>query len=505
MKQKLLMLILLSTCFLFPQKALAAEQQDVARHYDITKDGGTFVADANGNYHYVIGDATIKNAFLFDGTYTYYLQNDGTPMKDRLTYHPDGEHVIYFDSDGHEVFDHTAHITKSISGEKVDDDYYFGTYGFMFQDQIAFEYGIPRYYNACGVLQKNGEFYFADGNLGVADEEGFLQSDGFGYDAFGQKVFYHWNGKIARGLFTDGEYYYQMDEKDGHLLGTFPVENVVSDSIPADSAKIGPQTYDMRLVGENAFTGQISNWYSSQGVASYMTEKYGDQYWQLDIYKDAAGNVVDSETKLPGKYATIRGITIGSTREQVYAAYGRPEKFGYTENGTVIGYNDENITNHNSDWYMVSCCISPYAVDWLEQAVGYEYSGIRFTYDENDVVVKISYMKVPMNNTLGEYWYWIINDPDHPFDHVSYRDVQPETPAPAGHMVTLDASQSVYAIPGSTYQWYAAGGFAGTFDKLEGETTSQYQFVAVGGPLVYKCSITHLDGKHYDVMFPVNR
>ena len=29
---------------------------------------------------------------------------DGSPMKDRLAYHPDGEHVIYFDQNGHEVF-----------------------------------------------------------------------------------------------------------------------------------------------------------------------------------------------------------------------------------------------------------------------------------------------------------------------------------------------------------------------------------------------------------------
>ena len=50
MKKKLLMLALLFGCFLFPQKAFAAEN-DTARHYDLAQDGGTFVADAAGNYH----------------------------------------------------------------------------------------------------------------------------------------------------------------------------------------------------------------------------------------------------------------------------------------------------------------------------------------------------------------------------------------------------------------------------------------------------------------------
>ena len=30
----------------------------------------------------------------------YYFKSDGTPMKNRLTYHPDGEHIIYLDANG---------------------------------------------------------------------------------------------------------------------------------------------------------------------------------------------------------------------------------------------------------------------------------------------------------------------------------------------------------------------------------------------------------------------
>ena len=55
----------------------------------------------------------------------------------------------------------------------------------------------------------------------------------------------------------------------------------------------------------------------ARAKVSSEAARYGDQYWRLDIYKDAAGNVVDSETGKPGRYATLRGITIGSTREQV--------------------------------------------------------------------------------------------------------------------------------------------------------------------------------------------
>lgn len=44
---------------------------------------GTLSNDGHlySNGHMVIND------FVFDGTYTYYAQADGTPMKDRLTYH----------------------------------------------------------------------------------------------------------------------------------------------------------------------------------------------------------------------------------------------------------------------------------------------------------------------------------------------------------------------------------------------------------------------------------
>ena len=73
--------------------------------------------------------------------------------------------------------------------------------------------------------------------------------------------------------------------------------------------------------------------------------------------------------------------------------------------------------------------------------------------------------------------------------------MQPDIVAPKGQKVTLDASRSVYAENGSTYQWYVAGG-VGSYDKIEGAASPQYQ-VTVAEWTDYKCVITHPDGTHH--------
>jgi alpha-tubulin suppressor-like RCC1 family protein len=186
---------------------------------------GTIVKDkwvtgTDGQIRYVNKQGImVTNEFAFDGSYTYYLQADGSPMKDRLTYHPDGEHIIYFDSDGHEVFQNFQYCPS------VGYTCYFDSQGYIYKDQITFVGDKVYYLDENGRMKQNEWFSFANGrDVGYAEADGTLRSNGFGYDPWGRVVFYHWNGMVARGLISDGAYYYSMDTTDGHYLGQFPVQ-----------------------------------------------------------------------------------------------------------------------------------------------------------------------------------------------------------------------------------------------------------------------------------------
>lgn len=170
---------------------------------------------------YDMNHKLVINDFVFDGTYTYYAQADGTPMKDRLTYHPDGEHIIYFDSRGHEVFSEFQYC------ESVGYTCYFDSQGYIYKDQLTFVEGMPYYLNANGKMENSGWFQFANGlDYGYADENGRLINNRFSNDGYGRVVYYHWNGMVARGLISDGLWYYNMDASDGHYLGRFKAEGV---------------------------------------------------------------------------------------------------------------------------------------------------------------------------------------------------------------------------------------------------------------------------------------
>ena len=178
----------------------------------------TFYQGDDGNLRCYENGKLVTNEFKFDGTYTYYMQADGTPMKDRLTYHPDGEHIIYLDTEGHEVFTNFQYCPS------VDYICYFDSQGYLYKDQITFVGDKTYYLNANGALEQNGWFQFANGlDYGWANGDGTLITTGFSADPYGRTVFYHWNGMVARGLITDGVYYYNMDTTDGHYLGQFPV------------------------------------------------------------------------------------------------------------------------------------------------------------------------------------------------------------------------------------------------------------------------------------------
>ncbi len=182
-----------------------------ADYYNSTIHGGTW----NGT-NYVLGGLKMTNIFFSEGKYTYYLQADGTPMKNRLTYHPDGVHLIYFDDKGHELFDQFQYCAD------VGYTCYFDTFGYLYKDVITFSNGKAYYLDGTGRMKQNEYFKFDNGvDLGYAQADGSLINTGFGYDPSGNTVFYHWNGMMARGLITDGTWYYDMDVTDGHLIGQF--------------------------------------------------------------------------------------------------------------------------------------------------------------------------------------------------------------------------------------------------------------------------------------------
>ena len=192
----------------------------------------TFVEKDGKKYYYNKEGKLLKNTFL-QGTespdgYTYYIQNDGSVMQDRLTYHPNGKEVIYFDKDGHEVFDAFVNVKKDVQGNPVDYIGYFGTLGYAYINQTTYGNGEGAYskdalfyINDYGVLENKGWFQNAAGNIGYAAANGTLTTNQWGLDQFGRKVYFQANGFLAKGLITDGAKYYQLDENDGHLVGEF--------------------------------------------------------------------------------------------------------------------------------------------------------------------------------------------------------------------------------------------------------------------------------------------
>lgn len=206
-----------------------AEGGRTVPYYSLSKDGGNW----DGS-HYTKADGTLAtDVFFFDGTYTYYLQADGSPMKDKLTYHPDGEHIIYLDTEGHEVFTSFQYCPS------VEYTCYFDSQGYLYKDQITFVGDKVYYLNANGKMEQNGWFGFANGrDYGFANQDGTLITTGWGYDPYGRTVFYHWNGMVARGLISDASYYYNMDETDGHYIGQWAYNSIVVDGYAFDVDKM---------------------------------------------------------------------------------------------------------------------------------------------------------------------------------------------------------------------------------------------------------------------------
>ena len=179
-----------------------------------TYEGYDFYKNAAGDVRCYDSDGNpVINEFKCDGTYTYYFQLDGTAMKDRLSYHPDGEHVIYFDAEGHEVFSDFANVKKTISGEDVNDFCFFNVFGYMYVDVITYDKeGKNLYYaNPYGVMEMGKWFQFSDtvkwaddtpaegiaGGYGYANEDGTLMTNTQTYDWEGRSCYLQGNGVAA--------------------------------------------------------------------------------------------------------------------------------------------------------------------------------------------------------------------------------------------------------------------------------------------------------------------
>ena len=270
---------------------VAADEVTVAdeggdTYYNINENGGTW-----DGTHYTLNGQVIINAFFCDGTYTYYLQADGTPMKNRLTYHPDGEHVIFFDADGHEVFSNFANVKQSIAGDPVDDLCFFDVYGYMYVNKLTYDQsGQNLYYiNEYGVMERgNRWFQFpwdiedVDGKwitvkkaYGFVTENGSLLTNAMTYDWNGQQIYLQGNGMIAKGLTNIGGTWYMFDVNDGHFVQSY-------------SSK--PETYTYTYYTDDYTTTETYNRdgnllsrdvYNKDGVCTYHAEATYDAAGKL--------------------------------------------------------------------------------------------------------------------------------------------------------------------------------------------------------------------------------
>ncbi len=290
-----------------------------AKHYDIRENGGKW----NG-YYYVLDGQLVTDAFFCDGEYTYFLQADGSPMKDRLTYHPDGEHIIYFDGQGHEVFSNFYNVKKSISGDEVDDLCFFDVYGYMYVNFLTFDQeGKKLYYaNPYGVMDKGTWFQFAAdaGEVAAAYGAGegtwaYAYKDGrVDPNSIGKKDSYTPVEKVTKSSTTyraDGTVKYQSVMNDKGKI-------VTSNALRADGTVYSSSNYE----------------YDENGDSTKTTTTYFDGYSDVNTYGDKSYTST-SYTQMGGTLSSY----VSKTNED-----GSHEYISYRHDGSVDhkSYTDKN-------------------------------------------------------------------------------------------------------------------------------------------------------------------
>ena len=205
---KLIISAIYIVLFIFQNYTPTNAESPESMHYTLQNNGDHW----DGTHYYLSNGTMVKNAFFCDGTFTYYLQYDGTPMTDRLTYHPDGTHIIYFDKYGHEAFNDFKHIYTSISGNPVDDICFFDVNGYMYVDTLTYDKtGSKLYYiNQYGIVENSGWFTFPghefeagigffgkSGGYGYANADCSLMADTYTYDFNNNYVYIEADGHVA--------------------------------------------------------------------------------------------------------------------------------------------------------------------------------------------------------------------------------------------------------------------------------------------------------------------
>ena len=251
----------------FASEQIGASQGDNIAVTGCDYSGDHYKTDADGTIHAYRADGSkIINQFVFDGRYTYYFQADGTAMRDRLTYHPDGIHIIYLDVYGHEVFTNFQYCPS------VGYTCYFDSQGYLYKDQITFVGNSVYYLNANGAMEQSGWFRFANGlDYGFANSDGTLITTGFSYDLDDEndrKKYEVWQ----KAMEAAEQYYFQMLE-----LGAKPEEarSILPNSLKTEivmTMNLREWRHFIRLRSANAAHPQMRQ------VSDLILKKFSEKY-----------------------------------------------------------------------------------------------------------------------------------------------------------------------------------------------------------------------------------